>query len=279
MGHALSPDLPLPRYAEFLPSPELAPWVECYWSIRASDAPAFSNRVLPDGCADLIVGIAGDPTPMVVGAMRTAAVIPTAGTVDLFGIRFHPGAALALLDAPLGELTDRRIRLEAIWGSAAEELAAALEPAAPAARAARAEGLLRRRLAAAWVGRRRGDEAMVTEAVKLLRRARGGVGVGQVAAALGIGQRRLERAFDRSVGLSPKALARVLRFRRALRDLGRLHDPRSAPGWASLALGAGYADQSHFIREFKALAGLTPSRYLAERRGVGFVQYAGDGSV
>jgi AraC-like DNA-binding protein len=120
---------------------------------------------------------------------------------------------------------------------------------------------------------------MVTEAVKLLRRARGGVGIGQVAAALGVGQRRLERAFDRSVGLSPKALARVLRFRRALGDLGRPHDARSAPLWASLALGAGYADQSHFIREFKALAGLTPSRYLAERRGVGFVQYAGDGSV
>ena len=33
-----------------------------------------------------------------------------------------------------------------------------------------------------------------------------------------------------------------------------------------LALEAGYADQSHFIREFKALAGVTPTEFAAERR-------------
>jgi len=266
-----------PRYTELPPSAALSSWIECYWSIQAADTPTIPNRVLPDGCSDLIVGISNDPTPMVVGTMRTAAVIPTAGRVDLFGIRFHPGAALAFLGAPIGELTDRRIPLEQLWGRGADAMAAALEPARHADRAARAERLLQRRLAA-WARNRQGDEAMVTRAVNLLRRARGGVGVGQVAAALGVGQRRLQRAFDRSVGLGPKALGRVLRFRRALRDLYRRGNADGAPGWASLAFDAGYADQSHFIREFRALAGLTPARYLAERRRVGFVQYEGDGT-
>ena len=86
-----------------------------------------------------------------------------------------------------------------------------------------------------------------------------------------MGERRLQRAFDRSVGVSPKVLARVLRFRRAVRQLD---GAASRPGsWAGLAALAGYADQSHFIREFRALAGLTPAAYLRERRAVGFVQY------
>jgi AraC-like DNA-binding protein len=69
-------------------------------------------------------------------------------------------------------------------------------------------------------------------------------------------------------------LGRVLRFRQAVHDIqsaaGRL-----PYGWTAVACGAGYADQSHLIRDFKSLAGVTPGRYLAERSGVGSVQYSG----
>jgi AraC-like DNA-binding protein len=262
----------LPRYVEVPPGPELAPWVACYWAIQADDAPPVPNRVLPDGCADFIIGIGNDPTPMVVGTMQSAVVIPTAGRVDLFGIRFRPGSALPLVGTPLGELTDQRVPLEALWGRDAEQIGDLAVEGSPAERAARAERLLRRRLAG-WARSPGGDEAFVAQAVSLLRRARGGVGIGQVAAALGVGQRRLERAFARSVGLSPKALGRVLRFRRALRELALGRDGEGRRSWAALAFAAGYADQSHFIREFKKLAGLTPARYVAERSRVGFVQY------
>jgi AraC-like DNA-binding protein len=108
--------------------------------------------------------------------------------------------------------------------------------------------------------------------VALLRGARGTVGVREVAAALGVGQRRLQRAFDRSVGLSPKVLGRVLRFRQAIRQLDASGDRRPV-SWAALAVAAGYADQAHLIREFKTLAGVTPAGYLRERQAVGFVQY------
>jgi AraC-like DNA-binding protein len=262
----------LPRYVELPPSPELAPWVACYWAIQADDAPLVPNRVLPDGCADFIVGIRNDPTPMVVGTMQSAIVIPTAGRVDLFGIRFRPGSALPLVRTPLRELTDQSVPLEALWGRDADQIADVAVPVSPAERAARAEQLLLRRLAV-WVRSPGGDEAMVAQAVSLLRRARGGAGISQVAAALGVGERRLERAFARSVGLSPKALGRVLRFRRAVRVLALGQDGERRQSWAALAFAAGYADQSHLIREFKKLAGLTPARYVAERRRVGFVQY------
>lgn len=267
-----APDHPAaPRYLELPAGPALAPWVECYWAIRGvADAPR-PNRVLPDGCADLIVGIAGMAGPAVVGTMRTAAVYPIEGRVDLFGVRFRPGAAARFLPVPLGELTDLRVPLDALWGREARPLADAVEWPVMPGRVARVEAVLLARLARE-ARRRRDDERLVARAVALLRQARGGAGVREVAAALGVGERRLERAFHYTVGLGPKALARVLRFRRAVRAIQSAAGAGPA-GWAALAAGAGYADQPHLIREFKALAGVTPAQYAAERAGVGFVQY------
>ncbi|HUF35880.1 MAG TPA: AraC family transcriptional regulator [Gemmatimonadales bacterium] len=269
-------DLTVPRYTELAPSPALTPWVECYWSIRGRAAPALPNRVLPDGCADLIVGIEGQAGPVAVGTMRTAALYPLAGPVDLFGIRFRPGGAAPFLGVPLGELTDRRVPLDLLWGPDSGALGDALEPAAFAVRAARAERVLRERLESRGPGR---DGDLAARAVALLRRARGGVAVREVAAALGVGERRLERAFAHAVGIGPKALTRVLRLRRAVRAIGRGTAAGPRIGWAALAHDAGYADQPHLIREFRALAGMTPARYAAERGIVGFVQDGEDDSA
>lgn len=262
-----SPDPGVPRYAELPPGPALAPWVECYWSIIALDARDVPNRVLPDGCSDVILGVEGSAEPLVVGTMRTAAVYPMTGRVDLFGLRFRPGGALRFLDVPLLELTDRRLPLAELWGTAAARVAEGYCVEPLAGRAAHVERILLDRLRRP-ARRRRTDDALIERAVTLMRRARGSAGVGAVAAALGVGERRLERAFARAVGLSPRTFARVTRLRRVIRALDR-----GGPRWSALAVEAGYADQAHLIREFRALAGLTPGRYAAERRSVGFVQY------
>jgi hypothetical protein len=59
------------------------------------------------------------------------------------------------------------------------------------------------------------------------------------------------------VGISPKRLARIIRFQRALRMLQRF-----AGGGAATALACGYADQPHFIRDFTELAGCPPAAHL-----------------
>jgi AraC-like DNA-binding protein len=259
-----------PRYEEHAPQPALAPHVECVWTVRGAAASELTNRVLPDGCSDVIVDLARDPRAYVVGTMRRALVLPVLGRVDMVGVRFRPGAALPFLDTPLAELVDRNVALDALWGAAAADSLADELASAPAeaSRVAALERALLRRLAAA-----RAEPGLVARAAALMRRARGRVSVAEVASALGVGERRLERAFDAAVGIPPKQLARVLRFRAAVRLVGR----GDAPRWTTIALDAGYADQAHFIREFRALAGVTPSAFAAERRGarggVGFVQY------
>jgi AraC-like DNA-binding protein len=256
-----------PRYTEHLPAAALAPWVECYWTIRATNTAALPHRVLPDGCSDIILGLAGAPGPMVVGTMRTAEVFPLTGAVDLAGVRFRPGAGAAFLDVPLGEITGQRIPLDVLWGHEARLLG----DAPPDARIRCLEQALIERFAR-WTSDRRVDEPLVSRAIALLRQSRGGASIRGIASALGVGERRLERAFDRCVGLNPKAVDRVLRLRRALRCMKRSTEAGSRISWATIAFGAGYADQSHLIREFRSLAGVTPVQYAAERHGVGFVQ-------
>jgi transcriptional regulator GlxA family with amidase domain len=198
--------------------------------------------------------------------MRVASVVEMTGRVDLLGVRFRPGAGGVSLDAPLAELRDRQVDLDALWGGLAAELQDALAGAAPADRVRHVERILRARMRASPP--RREDET-VARAVRLMRRARGGAGVRDVAAALGVGERWLERAFERHVGYSPKTLARVVRLQHAVRLM--LAD--GARPWTAIAYDAGYADQAHLVREFRALAGVTPGAYARERGRVGFVQY------
>ncbi|MFD2969782.1 AraC family transcriptional regulator [Sphingobacterium bambusae] len=66
----------------------------------------------------------------------------------------------------------------------------------------------------------------------------------------------LNRVFRRVLGVSPKKFERLVKFRRALCDLLDSEHSLSLIGHA-----AGYFDQAHFIREFKAFSDITPSTY------------------
>ena len=88
----------------------------------------------------------------------------------------------------------------------------------------------------------------------------------------GWSRRVLTERFRRQVGVSPKAYARVLRFRRAVALLEGVGHGRTL---ADVAVECGFYDQSHFTREFVALAGCTPTEYRAEAADepeVSFVQ-------
>ena len=108
-----------------------------------------------------------------------------------------------------------------------------------------------------------GDLGVRPEVAELWRRlvaARGQVQVGSVAAELGWSRRHLGERFRAEVGVTPKAFARILRFEHAHR-LVRRPDP---PSWAEVSARAGYADQAHMVRDWRAFTGRTPEAW---RRG------------
>lgn len=91
--------------------------VAAYWSVErgADDAPVM-QRVLPDGCADLIGDFARANLELRwVGTMTRAIQVAAVGRQDLLGIRFAPGGLYLLVGAPLSLLTDRTAGF-ADWG-------------------------------------------------------------------------------------------------------------------------------------------------------------------
>jgi AraC-like DNA-binding protein len=90
----------------------------------------------------------------------------------------------------------------------------------------------------------------------------GKVTVAALAGETGYSRKHLSQLFGRQVGLSPKALARVHRFRGAMR---LLDDPERVP-WAGLADQCGYYDQSHLTNEFRRFSGFTPTEIARHSR-------------
>ena len=173
--------------------------------------------------------------------------------------RLRLGAPEAVLGVPASALAGRIVALEDLWGDAATRRlydrladardtvdAAAILERAIAERLATADG--RRARARARPRRRRAGSTSAN--------------VNAVAVDLGVSERHLRRVFRETVGVSPKAFAKLTRFHRALRA-AREDDHAS---WASIAAAAGYYDQAHLIAEFRAIAGVTPRALLGELR-------------
>lgn len=71
--------------------------------------------------------------------------------------------------------------------------------------------------------------------------------------------RQFRRRCLEESGLTPKHLARVLRFRHAW----RMAHSAAALNWSAIALDAGYCDQAHFIRDFREFTRETPMAVLS----------------
>jgi AraC-like DNA-binding protein len=254
-------------YREYRPHPALARFV-C--AISASDdrgepVPGPPIRVVPDGGSDLLFSVAaptrgraGPCRGALFGTKTRALLVPTEVPVENLAVRFRPGAAARFLPAPAHELRDAAQDVGELWGGAGRELAERIgEARSERERVARLERALLARLASAEAGDAVADS--VESAVALLVARRGSIGVRALAAEVGTGERRLERAFRARVGVRPKLLARILRFRAACAALAR------GGSQADVACACGYADQSHLLRDFHAFADATPARVLAER--------------
>lgn len=251
--------------------PALAPWVIACWATQRDGAARRRERVLPTGHAHLVLRLEGDPVHVlhasaartqaqalpaaVLGGPRQHAYLRSVGDAASVGLVLGPGALQRLWALPASALAGQHVPLDALAGAAMRDLPdqlAALD--GPEARL----GALFRWLAghlAATEARARGPHPAIVQA---LRRADGrGVRVAALVRDSGLSHRHFNALFEQATGLPPKAYLRVRRLQATLQQAARC--PRM--GWAQLALEAGYSEQSHLQRDFKALAGVTPGQW------------------
>ena len=216
------------------------------WSQTA--ARAGPSRVLPDGCMDLLL-LGG--RLVVAGPDSTADVGWAVPGSRVSGLRLAPGEGPGFFGVRACEVRDLRVPLADLWPEAAvRELTEQARESGPRALEEAAVGRLR--------GARSGGPPEPPPGLVPLLGA--GAGVAEAARRLGLGERRLHRRCLDAFGYGPKTLARILRFQRAWALLHARGLPR-----AEAAHRAGYADQAHLAREFRALAGAPVGVVLAER--------------
>jgi AraC-like DNA-binding protein len=254
------------NYREHAPHPALAAFVECFWSAAdpGGASAGAAETILPDGCPEWIFHFGAPYRSLepdgsarlqggsfLVGTLTHPLALAPTGPVHTMGVRFRPGGASAFLSEPLSELTDAAAPTVDLFGNGGRRVEDDARNAPDdASRRAVLERFLLSRLASRRPGRRDLDLA-----VAWILAGGGAVSIGAVAERLGKSRRQLERAFARGVGVSPKTLARIVRFQNLLR-----RSTRPGGAWSDLAAECGFADQAHLIREFREFSRATPSR-------------------
>ena len=194
------------------------------------------------------------------GMHETYALVRAAGPARGVQVDLSPAGARRLFGVPMHELRNRVVPLPELLGPEAGLL---IERLAEARSSQEQFAVLDRALERPLRGSAAGSPE-VEWAWAELERTAGSVPIGRLRAELGWSRKRLAARFREEIGLTPKAVARVMRFEALLRRLW-LRSVR-APRWAELALECGYFDQSHLVREVRALAGRAPHELLAGLR-------------
>ena len=260
------------------PHPALRPYVAAAVGYRHEGFLPGEHLGLPSPWLTLVVPLdeplvlAAHPDPgqapgsfdALVGGLHTRpARIVHPGRQAGIQLLLTPSGARALLGCPAGTLAPLDAPLEDCLGTDGRELVDRVRAADGwPERFHAAEHVLLRRLE-----RDVAPPAGVTEAWRLTTAAGGRLPVGEVARRVGWSPRHLEQRFRAETGLSPKEAARVVRFDRARRALADRVTAGGPPDLASLAVAAGYADQAHLTREWRAFSGLPPTRWLAAEFG------------
>lgn len=259
------------KYKEHLPHSSLQDYVKCFWILEREYTPEDPNEeVMPDASVELILNFGAPyvlqvegqpdrkmPTAFLVGLQKRPLLFRSHGTVMIVATRFYAWGISPFLDTKAQAPNNPTIKLGREW----HDLANRVEPKVrvddyDGAVATLEDFLIGKLLTAAF------DLRQIQIAAQLLHREKGQFRVADLAEYCNLSTRQLERHFQKVVGVSPKTLARTIRFEEIYRRL--MFDPDTS--LTDLAYEFGYTDQAHFIRDFKEFSDKTPGEFAAEMR-------------
>lgn len=263
-SHHPSPDLGRFEMARRVPRPSLRGAVSDICFYRESMPGRFRNVEYASLTVPLVISFA---EPFAIGLGRNPGdndrfasfaaglyagpvVIESFGGACCVQINFTPLGARRFFGQPMSELTDRMVGLDDVLGVEGIALREKLGNAQDwSSRFDMAEAFVAARLTEA-----RETPAEIAWAYDRIIMSGGRFRISSLAGGLGWSRKHLSGKFSDAIGVGPKTLSRIVRFNRAL-GLSRL----DKSDWADIAADCGYADQSHLVREFRDLAGQTPT--------------------
>lgn len=248
-------------FKSYRPSPALQFLVESYWTVEDDQRSVTTQKILPDGFPEIIFHFA-DPYRiningqwavqqhnLLAGQLKKFFFLENTGRSEMLGIKLKPTALNRLAKIDMHLLNDRVVDLFTELPSWIELEKNIRKCDSMPSRIEQVELFL------TGLGATPVDNA-ADRALAQIFDSKGMVMVADLARHVAVSDRQLEHLFRKKVGLSPKLYARIIRFNHVFQLL-----KDKQPDWMTLVAEAGYYDQSHFIRNFKAFAGEDPSRY------------------
>lgn len=257
-----------PYYHQYKPSPLLGHAIECFWIFRGGNDPVKRLQgLIPGGRIECIFHL-GVPMnwmisgtepngywfnqPVILGQRDRIFYTRPAENAELLGIRFKPGGFGAFSRVPAYLLLNRIFPAHEIMGGFSGKLERKLRSDITDSERI---VLVEDELAKLKFGA--GQEFFeVCEIIHSIRQCIVPDQVSSFCLERQIHYKKLERVFLKWVGYGPKSYFRILRFNRALKEMGV--ERRTL---TDIAHGGGYYDQSHFIRDFRQFAGISPGKF------------------
>jgi AraC-like DNA-binding protein len=190
-----------------------------------------------------------------IGLQSKPLILQANGVVKIIAVRFFAWGALPFLQHEVRPESTVKAELDDEWRSMVSKTAAKVHAGEYQKAFEDLEDFL--------IGKRLNtlfEPQHVRAAAKLLYRTKGQFRVAELADYLNLSIRQLQRQFEDATGVSPKTLARTIRFEAIRNRL--MFEPKA--NLTKLAYEFGYTDQAHFINDFKAFTDKTPGEFAAE---------------
>lgn len=238
-------------YSELNPHTGLSTFIDAYWMYVDKKPGQLGNKILPDGCVDLIINLGSDVLTNCGETLRNekiyltgpmTAPMETVRTNDTFsiGIRFKPSAFNSFFN--LGSLhvyQNKTIEFEKARSIDFKKLLA--NPSMY--------------LNDFMFERLKSKTYNLWPVVNEIQKAAGQITLPALSSKTNLTIRQMERRFKEDVGFSPKSLSKLYRFRKALEEIKR------GTSLTEIAFKCGYYDQAHLCNEFKKYTGSVPTSF------------------
>lgn len=235
----------------YFPDACLAGFAEQFWLVDWSieDGKSHTQQNLPDPNFHLVIS---DEGIRFIGPVSKVYAYEMKGEGRIIGVKFELGALIELLDMPLAAYLDTEIHADDVLGA---EVVDALDSLLTVNSDTAICHVLQERLTP-FVPTMSEQQERVQELVRLIKDESAICKVEQLAEHTKLSLRMIQRHFKTYVGLSPKWLIRKYRLHKALEELDK-----DNVTILDIVAQLDYTDQSHLIRDFKEVVGVTPRGY------------------
>ncbi len=250
----------------------LKPFIKYFWVMESTDI-KISHKLLPVNNIDLILNFSS-PIRYITkqnkelvpakfhfnGIKDRYCMINQEGKLNVFGISFFPSGLYPFLKIPICEFTQKTIDLNIIANKFVLDIDDQINEADSTLKKLDIleEGLLK------LISNTYIPNSNISNILHCFYENMVNMNIQLFCDQYGISKRKLERIFNKYVGVSPKSFYRISRFQKVFSKIIN----QEKVDLTFEAYQNNYYDQTHFLKDFKTFTGCSPTQFLNEKRAV-----------